>query len=404
MMRRILTCVMVVFFVSAVAAGAEYYLSEDGNDSNSGAEAAPWRTFERANRAVKAGDTVYVLPGHYTGAKLSAKGTKAAPITYVSTERHKAVIDQGGFPPASTEGSRISIWGDWTVFDGFEVSTGRAESGRAANAGIAVYRCTGVTVRNCHSHTNDRWGIFTAWAADLTLENNRCHGNRREHGIYVSNGGDNPHIVGNVCYDNGGCGIQINTDRGTIHGALLERNILWDNNRSGGQSINFDGVAQAVVRNNVIIIDRRNGIALYRIDGGEVCTDNVIVNNTFINRGGSSGILFNNGAHDNYAFNNVFWSADASKVMMEGNIEGNFLSNNAFNGRAFGENPVKVGGELSAIFAAPDENDFTPKPASRLVDGGLAEFKGKAAPAEDFSRRARPSGEAPDIGASELVQ
>ena len=167
-MRVLIACAAAALLFCATAPGAEYYLSEHGDDSNAGTKAAPWRTFERADRAAAPGDTVHVFPGRYTGAKLHAKGTKAAPITYIAAERHKAVIDLGGFPPASTEGSRISIWGDYTVFDGFEVSTGRAESGRAANAGIAVYRCTGVTVRNCHSHTNDRWGIFTACAADLT--------------------------------------------------------------------------------------------------------------------------------------------------------------------------------------------------------------------------------------------
>ena len=395
LVKMVAGAVLLVCVVSVTSArAAEYYLSEKGDDSKAGTREAPWRTFERANKAVKPGDTVNVLPGHYTGAKLSAKGTKEAPVTYVSTERHKAVIDQGGFPTSATQGSRISIWGSYTVFDGFEVSTGQATEGRAANAGVAVYRCTGVTVKNCHSHTNDRWGIFTAWAADLTLENNTCHNNRREHGISVSNGGDNPHIIGNTCYNNGGCGIQINTDRGTIHGAVLERNLLYDNNTRGGQSINFDGVAQGVVRNNVIIINRRSGIALYRIDGGEVSSDNVIANNTFINVGGSRGVLFNNGAHSNFVFNNVFWSKDPAKDAMEGNIKANFLANNAFNGTPFGESAVKMGNDLSQYFTAPAKNDFSLKAASALADKGLAAFKDRKAPAEDFARTKRPAGEA----------
>jgi len=388
----------------AAAPANTYYLSETGSDDGAGSEAAPWRTFARANKSVKAGDTVRVLPGHYEGAKLNAKGTAARPITYVSVEPRKAIVDLGGFPPSSTEGSRISIWGDYTIFDGFEVSTGRAEEGRAANAGVAVYRCTGVTVRNCHSHTNDRWGIFTAWAADLTIENNECHNNRREHGIYVSNGGDNPHIVGNKCYDNGGCGIQINTDKGTIHGAVLERNLLYDNSKVGGQSINFDGVAQAVVRNNVIIIDRRNGIALYQIDGGEVPTQNVIVNNTFVNVGGSSGILLNDGSRDNVIFNNVLWS-DKPAEMVAGNIAGNTIAANAFApGKTFGEMPVTIEGALAAFFVAPEAKDFRLKAGSPLIDRGLAEFAGRKCPSDDFAGTARPQGAALDIGAFEYVK
>ena len=388
----------------AGAAGNVYYLSEAGSDDDSGLEAAPWRTFARANKSVKPGDTVRVLPGHYEGAKLSAKGAAGKPITYISVEPRKAVVDLGGFPPQSTEGSRISIWGDYTVFDGFEVSTGQATEGRAANAGVAVYRCTGVTVRNCHSHTNDRWGIFTAFAADLTLENNECHNNRREHGIYVSNGGDNPHVIGNTCYNNGGCGIQINTDKGTIHGAVLEKNLLYDNNKIGGQSINFDGVAQAIVRNNVIIIDRRSGIALYQIDGGEVPAQNVIVNNTFINVGGSSGILLNDGSRDNVIFNNVLWSAKPAE-MMEGNIEGNTISANAFApGKTFGENAVTLEADLATYFVAPDAKDFRLKVGSPLIDKGLPELAGHKAPSDDFAGTARPQGSAPDIGAFEYAK
>mgnify|MGYP001408431751 CR=1 FL=1 len=417
-MRKAIAAVLCVLFLAGVcllsaprvsaleasASGSVYYLSEAGSDDNSGFEAAPWRTFERANKSVKAGDTVRVLAGHYEGAKLTAKGTAGKPITYISVESRKAIIDLGGFPPSSSEGSRISIWGDYTIFDGFEVSTGQAAEGRAANAGVAVYRCTGVTVRNCHSHTNDRWGIFTAWAADLTLENNECHNNRREHGIYVSNGGDNPHVVGNTCYNNGGCGIQIKTDGGTIHGAVLEKNLLYDNNKVGGQSINFDGVAQAIVRNNVVIINRRSGIALYKIDGGEVPTANVIVNNTFVNVGGSSGILLNDDSHGNIIFNNVLWSAKPTE-MMEGNIAGNTIAANAFGpGATFGEKAVTLSTDLAAYFAAPDAKNFRLKADSALIDMGLGECGGRKAPGDDFEGVSRPQGGAPDIGAFEYAK
>ena len=68
------------------AQGADYYVSTQGNDSNSGSASAPFRTITRAYRLAGPGVTINVLPGVYTdyssgwGLHLGASGTSSSPI------------------------------------------------------------------------------------------------------------------------------------------------------------------------------------------------------------------------------------------------------------------------------------------------------------------------------------
>jgi len=44
---------------------ATYYVALSGNDANSGAQTAPWRTIQKAADVAGAGDTVLIGPGNY---------------------------------------------------------------------------------------------------------------------------------------------------------------------------------------------------------------------------------------------------------------------------------------------------------------------------------------------------
>jgi len=378
-------------------------MAENGDDQNPGTREKPWRSFARANRTVKPGDTVKVQPGHYEGAKLTAQGTAGAPITYVSVKLHQAVIDRGTMR-AEAIGHRLVIGvsggeGNYTVVDGFEV-TG-AQSG-----GLASYRSQGVVIRNCHSHHNRRWGIFTKEVTDMVLENNICHDQEREHGIYHADGSTNCKLIGNVCYGNGGCGIQLNQGhRAPYRNVLIDGNLLYDNNRRGGQSFNFDGATDVTLRNNVIIVNRRMGLALYQGNGDTPAMNNVIVNNTFINVGGRGCILLADATSRNVIFNNIFWSKDPAKpafISEGGDVASQSIGYNAFTGAPFGQTPFALPGDLSRLFLAPGKNDFRLVAAAAVIGKGVREFKGKKAPEKDRVGNDRSTGTAPDIGAYEF--
>jgi hypothetical protein len=71
-----------------------YYLSPEGDDGSLGSKELPWRTLARANRTLTAGDTVYVLAGHYEGTiDPENAGTKHRPIVFTALAGHHPRID-----------------------------------------------------------------------------------------------------------------------------------------------------------------------------------------------------------------------------------------------------------------------------------------------------------------------
>jgi parallel beta-helix repeat protein len=399
-----------------VGTGRAWYVAENGNDRNPGSQAKPWKSLTRAAGAVKPGDVVYVQPGHYTGAVLRRSGTKQAPITFISVERHKAVIDQGGFVSTKgTFGHKVQVDGSYIIFDGFACSTGwdpdnsdsrKGATKGAPGAGIASYHSKGVILRNNDCYDNDRWGIFTKQVNDMVIENNIVRNNRREHGIYHADGSTNCVLRGNISFGNGACGIQLNQGRVDPYvNVLIEGNLLYDNNLNGGQTINLDGATDVTIRNNVFIVKRRNGIALYRGNGAEPPHDNVIVNNLFILENGSKGGILTGDCGTNWVFNNIFWSVAGAPAFNdeESTLHKQHVGYNACNSAIAGENNVVLSGELTDLFESPDDKIYKLKTGAAVVDQGIAEFAGKQAPEFDRGGVQRPQGPGIDIGPYEAA-
>jgi parallel beta-helix repeat protein len=397
-----------------VGKGKSWYVAENGNDAGPGSQAKPWKTIARAGRTVRPGDVVYVQPGHYEGAVLKTPGTRQAPITYVSVERHKAIIDTGGFRSTKgTFGHLVQVDGSYSIFDGFACSTGwdptktddrKTESPNAPQAGIASYHSTGVVLRNNDCYDNDRWGIFTKEVKDMVIENNILRNSRREHGIYHADGSTNCILRNNVSFKNAACGIQLNQGRQSPYvNVLIEGNLLYDNNVNGGQSINLDGGTDVTIRNNIFIVNRRHGIGLYQQNGAEPARDNVIANNLFVLENGSRGGILTAHCGTNWIFNNIFWSVDGAPVFDdEGMTLGKQkIGSNASNSNVEGENNITLSGELTDLFENPGEKIFKLKPGTPIIDKGVPEFEGKQAPATDRDGVKRPQGAGVDIGPCE---
>jgi len=70
----------------ALGSGNVYYVALDGNDSNDGLSVdTAWRTIDKANRNLQAGDTVYVRGGTYNEIiEPWNSGTEGEPITYMN--------------------------------------------------------------------------------------------------------------------------------------------------------------------------------------------------------------------------------------------------------------------------------------------------------------------------------
>ena len=57
------------FLITSVMSSQDYYVDDQGNDSNPGSESLPFRTINKAIEAVEAGGTIYVMDGIYRNEK-----------------------------------------------------------------------------------------------------------------------------------------------------------------------------------------------------------------------------------------------------------------------------------------------------------------------------------------------
>ena len=387
------------------ATPATFHVSLKGKDEDDGSEATPWRTLAHAANLVVDGDTVIVHPGSYDGFEIIEGGGENKPITFRGLKG--AIIHSGN----DRTGDGINIEGaPWITVEGFEIYG-------AGRAGVRVQESEHVVVRKNDCHDNYRWGIFTGFAEDVTIEDNDTSGSQDEHGIYVSNSADNPIVRRNRVYENNASGIQINADAemggdGLITGAIVEGNKVWANGGGGGAAINLDGVIGATVQNNVLFNNRASGIALYRINGKTASRDNKVLHNTIIQhpRGRWAIVMFDE-ATGNEFYGNVLWhlgpkgsfnvTADSFPKASNHNVvmdrftpddEKTMINLGAWRKRGLDEDSIVV--PPAELFEG--EIDFHLKEGSPAIDKGDP----KHAPKMDLDGHPRLDGK-PDIGAYE---
>jgi len=85
--------VMTALLLTACAAGAEVYVSPAGSDENSGTQAAPFATIQKAASLMKAGDTCIVRGGTYHETVTpAASGEPDKPITFRAAEGETVTV------------------------------------------------------------------------------------------------------------------------------------------------------------------------------------------------------------------------------------------------------------------------------------------------------------------------
>lgn len=394
-----------------------YYVAETGDNGNPGTSSSPWETLQYAANEVKAGDTVIVRPGEYQGFFLSEDGTPSAPIVFIAEEG--TTITSAN--EVTADG--INLEGaDHIIIRGFQISN----DGSIDRAGIRSVANTGVIIRDNYIDGMGTWGIFTGFSENILIENNTCTNSIDEHGIYHSNSADQPVIRGNICHGNHGCGIHMNGDismggDGIISGALVEKNIIYNNGTGGGSGINCDGVQQSIFRNNLLYGNHAGGISLYRIDAGGPASGNLIVNNTVFMAGdGRWCINIQNSSTGNRVYNNILFTEHSYRgdiSISETSMNGFESDYNVLIGRFTRDDgnsvddletwQTETGNDMhsfhaspAAVFVSYESDDYHLRSGGDAVDKGVND---PAAP-DDLDKVSRPQGSAVDPGAYEFYE
>jgi nitrous oxidase accessory protein NosD len=266
-------------------AGRVCFVAIEGDDSNPGTEARPWRTLKKAAAEAEAGMTVVVGQGTYAERLvLRRSGTPSAPIIFMARAGDSVTIEGKGisFPDPLWNGlididkqSNITISG-FTVAN--SASTGifvvysdnvaieRNRTINTANSGILAWYCRNVVIdgnevdRTCMERPSEKQEALSVAATDVfRISNNSVHDGGTE-GIDAKMGSSHGTISGNRAYGEATTGIYVdaweqhehdievfdNVSHGNQHGfavasesgGLIERisvhhNVSYDNSSGG---------------------------------------------------------------------------------------------------------------------------------------------------------------------------
>jgi parallel beta-helix repeat protein len=298
---------------------ATYYVSRLGSDSNSGTELKPWKSLDPARDKSRAGDVILIQDGTYPGGYVldNFGGEPGNPITIKAINPGKVIFSGTGNYGINVE------YQEYFIFEGLTFK-------RFSTCGLRLTHSNGSIVRNCSFYNCNYWGLFTSYCDRLLIEGNHASGSANEHGIYVSNGGDNPIIRNNVSHNNRAAGIQINADPafidpnegsrgdGITSGAIVENNIIYNNGKDGTAALNFASIRNSWIKNNLLYNNLGSGISMWDdtcgIEWG--CKDNFIVNNTvYIQKGkGKRALQLKNGSTGNTVQNNILIGGAAPAI------------------------------------------------------------------------------------------
>jgi parallel beta-helix repeat protein len=398
-----------------------FYVATTGSDGNAGTQASPWATLQHAANTVQAGDTVDVGAGNYAGFQLGTSGTAGAPITFNAAS---GTVING--TPGDSNGEIDIALQSYVTINGFTIDPSNSTATRAGiwGGGEAGNNVTNLLLENNTISNTDWWGILLGFSNNSTITKNNISKVTTQHGIYCGNSPVNDTISFNTIYDTAGCGIEDNADgtqggTGISTGMVLDGNIIYDANSATGAAINFDGVQNSLIENNVIYNSQRNGIALYQYNGSGPSSGDTIVNNTIdLNSNSGTGyaaIQVIDGAVNTTIYNNIMSSDEMSLEIDPASMSGLKSDYNVFSSAGIDPTGVSYGNNISlaswqaegydthSVLASSVSGLFVNAAAGNfnLASGSMAIGAGTStdAAASDINGDARPTSGRYDAGA-----
>jgi parallel beta-helix repeat protein len=393
--------------------GSTYYVSDaDGDDSNPGTAAKPWKTIQNAGAVVGPGDTVVVRAGTYDAPIFGwdtppcqgdplcvVAGTAAHPILFEADPAAAAgavvIAAKNG---QSDSGFDLEPGCDYVDIVGFTVTNGGTSdtpAGSITKAGIALSGCKGNRIAgNTVDGVSGIGGILVDTATDVVVRGNTVMHVKGTgstgHGMYVSGSSVGVQVLDNVLHDNDYVGLHVNGDvseglPGVVTGLVIAGNRIYKNGQNG---INADGIESSTIENNVIWGNARNGIELYQIDAYGGSTFNLIVNNT-IDQSMNSGGYAISIAPCQYDNQDSQPTPPVCSTPSADSSTGNVAFDNVLLGGA-GATSTVSGADLATstnittakpgLFVNSAAGDYTLAPGGPGIGTGIAKFMGASAP------------------------
>jgi len=354
---------------------------------------ASFKTLQEAADAAQGGDLIAVMPGHYAGFVLEEKSS-AGDHSYIHFkafgEAGDVVIDR---PSRNPDWMILLRATHHVVIQGFNIA-GSNEPGSEPSgprAGIMLDGDFSQTGKQTHhivivgnfSHNHRKWGLHSRDTYTVLMQDNLFARSAVEHSAYVSDGSDNYVIRRNVFFGSASGGLQCNLDsvssfhdliknpelkdypkeqptrewavglmklatekfgednfpdgRGTNF--IIEENVMNENGRLGGGSLNLAGLQDSLIQNNLIYDNRNHGIAQWndqnpydevyaepgptspeQVKGPDDlplwgCHGNIIRNNTVLmNNPGRAAMQARNGSWGTKMRNNIFINDQAYSI------------------------------------------------------------------------------------------
>jgi hypothetical protein len=278
---------------------AQLYVAPGGSDANPGTQSAPLATITKASTLVRPGGTVFVAPGLYNEAVVTAaSGTATQRIQYVSQVNHGAIIW-----PLIANGSSTGylVWkntGDYSDITGFQIAGKRCDGIGLAGSYQGAYDnevynsadgCkeigagSGINSENYSAGHNT---IRSNYVHDVGRGNTDCGPGRNNviHGIYISN------VYDDVEYNrvDHSCAYNIHLWHAASHATISHNTsvragdsgiLVGSGNNPCSTPPGCPGNDYTVVSYNIVAENTRAGIYEYCDTGGTCGSHNTYVSN-----------------------------------------------------------------------------------------------------------------------------
>jgi hypothetical protein len=347
---------------------------------------AVYKTMQEAADAAQGGDLVAVMPGTYAGFAIGDKES-CGDGKYIHFKAFgkpgEVTIDR----PAEGKDRNWMVMfatAHHAVLEGFNIAgaTGPGMEQKGPQSGIFIggsivdagKLAHHIVIVNNFSHNHRGWGLHSVETHTVLMQGNCFALSSREHSAYVSDGSDNYCIRRTVFFGSSSSGLQCNLDPlacldklvevpgltefkgapktpesaqkilkaatekfgagnfpdGQGFNFIIEENVVNENGKKGGGSLNLAGLKESVIQNNLIYDNLTTGIAMWDnanewdaklvepgpasgkdVKGPESlpfwgCQRNLIRNNTVVmNVTGRPGIGLGHGSWGNVLRNNV---------------------------------------------------------------------------------------------------